>query len=115
MEGKSGSGIDFEADRKIADIAKPLGAVIEMVQAGNRVVFDQDDYTGNNISSIFNKKTQKYIPIDEVGRGYKFDMWIPVGKKSVNSIGQATITKQQKSIEVKNKYEKLCPDFVRQA
>ena len=39
-------------------------------------------------------------------------MWIPVGKKSVNSVSQATVTKPQKTIETKNKFDKLCPDFV---
>ena len=67
------NGVKFDGTWEIAELSKPLGAVIEMVKKGNRVVFDETE-SGVNMRSIYNKKTGRFIPINKVGRGYSFDM-----------------------------------------
>ena len=87
---------------KIAKIVKPLAGIIAMVEAGNRVTFDQTD-SGVNMSSIYNKRAKKFIPINKIGRGYAFDMWIPVGKQDQTALN--AVEKGVREIEVKNRFE----------
>ncbi len=61
VKGEDINGNLLNSNWQIADITKPLAGVIEMVKAGNRVVFDREE--GENVSSILNKKTGVLIPI----------------------------------------------------
>ena len=74
VKGEDINGNLLSSNWQIADITKPLAGVIEMVKAGNRVVFDREG--GENVSSILNKKTGVLIPIEEVGNAYEFDMFV---------------------------------------
>ena len=69
-----------------------------MVEAGNRVTFDQDE-KGNNISRIYKRKAIK-IPIELVGSAYEFEMWVEKTQKNSKS-------KDLGAVEMKNKYEPL--------
>ena len=55
-----------------------------MVNAGNRVTFDQDE-NGNSISRIYNKKKAVQIPINLVGSAYEFDMWVKKSRAAVKT------------------------------
>ena len=63
-----------------ANVVKPLAGIRRMVKAGNRVIFEEDEW-GINRSRIESKKTGIKVPIDDVNAGYEFSMWIKVGKK----------------------------------
>ena len=55
-------------------VHRNLAAIRRVVQAGNRVVFDQNEQ-GINTSSIINKRNGKLTPIKLNGI-YEFDMWV---------------------------------------
>ena len=48
------------------------------------------------MSSIYTKKTGRFIPINKVGRGYAFDMWIPIGRQDPKLLN--TVTEGDKTI-----------------
>ena len=75
VNGEDVNGEKLEATWQIAGVTKPLGSVMEMVNAGNRVTFDKDE-NGKNISRIYNKKKAVQIPINLVASAYEFDMWV---------------------------------------
>ena len=98
---------------QVAPVTKVLGAVIEMVKKGNRVVFDRDEKE-RCTSHIFHKPTGNKIEIHEVGpRGaehYEFDMWVQVGKnKPLNQM--ATPSALKRSFVHANKFDKLASNF----
>ena len=99
VSGEDIDGGKIEAVWQIAGITKPLASVREMVEAGNRVTFDQDE-RGNNISGIYNKKKAIKILIELVGAAYDFEMWVEKTEKNSKS-------KDLGAIEMKNKYETL--------
>ena len=74
VEGQN-NGVVMAGNWKIADIVKPLAGIIEMGEAGNRVVFDQDN------SYIEHKITGQRITIDWQGHNPVIDMtvWDPIG------------------------------------
>ncbi len=74
VSGNDINGNVLKSKWQIADISKNLAGVIEMVRAGNRVVFDREQ--GENVSSILNKETGVLIPIGEVNDSYEFDMFV---------------------------------------
>ena len=79
IEAYDANGNPITSKWQGADVSKPLGGIMEMVHAGNRVTFDLDE-SGKHVSQIFNKKTHVKIPINETPQGYEFDMWVKVGK-----------------------------------
>ena len=99
VSGEDINGGKLEATWQIAGVTKPLASVSEMVKAGNRVTFDQDE-NGSNISRIYNKKKAVKIPIELVGSAYEFEMWVENKKKEI----------QISTVEVKNKYDPLKED-----
>ena len=105
-------GFDMTGKWKIADIIKPLAGLVAMVENKNRVVFDEDE-NGVNISPICNKKTQKYIPINRVGRSYQFDWWIPVGEQSQGALNTVEADKKSQTT-IKNRFSAFDPGFTRQ-
>ena len=57
MKFTTGDGVDVNWPFQIAEVNKVLASVSFMVDTGHRVVFDQDEETGQDISFILNKKT----------------------------------------------------------
>ena len=51
------SGVKVDWLFQVAEVNKVLASVSYLVDTGNRVVFDQDEDTGEDISFIINKKT----------------------------------------------------------
>ena len=64
---------------QIADVGKVLGSVREMVDYGNRVVFDRDA-NGKCISYLECKATKVRTAIQERNGTYQFDIKVPKGK-----------------------------------
>ena len=64
---------------QIADVSKALGSVCEMVDSGNRVVFDKDA-NGKCISYLECKATQIKTAIRERNGTYQFDIKVPKGR-----------------------------------
>jgi hypothetical protein len=84
-------------------VTKPLGAVIQMVKAGNKVVFDEVNGSIQDGSYIENKKTGKTITIMEHGGTFGFKIWLKKGNKTKEKnttqpmqIGNDNSTKNQR-------------------
>ena len=58
---------------QIADVDKALGSVRQMVNNGNRVVFDTDA-AGKDISYVTNKRTQERMPLRVENGVYVMDL-----------------------------------------
>ena len=58
---------------QIADVNKPLGCVADRVDRSCRVVFDQDDETGQDLSYILKKKTGQVIKMRRTGKVWVLD------------------------------------------
>ena len=54
-----------------APVAKPLGSVKKMCQAGHVIVFDDEG------SYIYNKQTQEINWLREESGNYMLDVWLP--------------------------------------
>eukprot|EP00959_Pyramimonas_sp_CCMP1952_P041154 860794-Pyramimonas_sp.AAC.1 len=63
---------------QVAEVNKVLGSVREMVNAGNRVVFDKD-LNGGSLSHIMNKATGKCTTIYEKNGTFQFNITVPRG------------------------------------
>ena len=63
---------------QVAEVNKVLGSVREMVNAGNRVVFDQDS-NGKSISHVEHKATGKRTAIYERNGTFQFTIVVPKG------------------------------------
>ena len=64
---------------QVADVGKVLGSVREMVNHGNRVVFDKDP-NGRSPSYLECKATGVKTAIQERGGTFQFDIKVPKGK-----------------------------------
>ena len=58
---------------QVADVNKPLMSISDRVDHRCRVVFDQDDETGVDLSHIYNKKTKKTMKLNRVGKVWVLD------------------------------------------
>ena len=58
---------------QVADVNKPLMSISDRLDHRCRVVFDQDDETGVDLSHIYNKKTKKKIKLNRVGKVWVLD------------------------------------------
>ena len=59
---------------QVADVNKPLMSISDRVDHRCRVVFDQDDETGEDLSHIYNKKTKKKkMKLNRVGKVWVLD------------------------------------------
>eukprot|EP00959_Pyramimonas_sp_CCMP1952_P249251 5210180-Pyramimonas_sp.AAC.1 len=63
---------------QVAGVNKVLGSVREMVNAGNRIVFDKD-LNGRSLSPIMNKATGKCTTIHERNGTFQFNIMVPKG------------------------------------
>ena len=62
-----------------------LGSVREMVEAGNKVVFDEDA-NGNCCSYVEFKKTGKRTKIHDNNGNFQFAIRVPKGEPTVNKV-----------------------------
>ena len=58
---------------QIADVNKPLMSISDRVDNRCRVVFDQDDDTGEDLTHVYNKKTKKAMKLRRVGKVWVLD------------------------------------------
>jgi hypothetical protein len=77
-----------------------LGSVWRMTQAGNKVVFGDED----EMSYIENKKTGKRTWLSEVNGSYEFDLWV-AAKQSANP--KQSANQLNSAVKVSNRYEVL--------
>ena len=69
QDGNIERGMTFQ----IADVDKALGSVKQIVNKGNKVVFDQDA-KGTDVSYILNKITQERMPLRVENGVYVLDL-----------------------------------------
>ena len=70
---KSKEGHKLDWPFQVADVNKALGSVADQVDNRCRVVFDQDDDTGEDLTHIFDKKTKKTMMLRRVGKVWVLD------------------------------------------
>ena len=58
---------------QVADVNKPFMSISDRIDNGCRVVFDQDDQTGEDLTHIFNKKTKKKMRLKRIGKVWVLD------------------------------------------
>lgn len=58
---------------QIADVNKPLMSISDRVDNRCRVVFDQDEQTGEDLTHIFNKRTRQKTKLKRVGKVWVLD------------------------------------------
>ena len=58
---------------QIVDATNPMGCVADRVDDRCRLVLDQDDDTGVDLSHIYNKKTKKEMKLNRVGKVWVLD------------------------------------------
>ena len=98
VKGISGDWNPMGVTIQVAGVKKTLGAVMPMMKAGNRVVFDDEG------SYIFNKPTGKYTVIEERNGEFVFDLWVQRAKEDI-STGQYDVLKEDEEEEEKNDKE----------
>ena len=79
VKGRTNEGTLVSLPIQIADVSKVLGSVREMVDSGNRVVFDKDP-NGRCISYLECKATGVKTAFRETNGTYQFDIKVPKGK-----------------------------------
>ena len=62
---------------QVAEVNKALGSISYLVDKGYKVVFDQDEETGKDISHMFNKKTGKCVRFRRERNVWILDAYIP--------------------------------------
>ena len=94
-------------------VHRSLAAIRRVVQAGNRVVFDQNE-SGINTSSILNKKNGKLTPIRLNGI-YEFDMWVTrkamLGKFGVLDEDEPAEDNHSGATNFKDNHSRVCGDY----
>ena len=53
---------------QVADVNKPLMSISDRVDNGCRVIFDQDDHTGEDLTHKFNKRTNGNNEVETCGQ-----------------------------------------------
>ena len=71
-EGHEGSQV-FQ----VADVNKALMSLSDRVDNRNRIVFDQDDETGEDLTHIYDKKLKKKMKLKRVGKVWILDVTVP--------------------------------------
>ena len=70
------TGVTNKMTAQVTEVKKALLSVAKIVQAGNRVVFE------DNKNDIENAKSGKRIPIEQKNGSYVMKVWIPRDQKS---------------------------------
>ena len=73
MEFKTDEGHQDSIVFQVADVNKALMSISDRVDNQCRVVFDQDDNTGEDLTHIFNKRTKKKMGLKRVGKVWILD------------------------------------------
>ena len=89
IEATTSEGHQMGLTPQVADVKRNLGSVVKMMDAGNKVVFD------NEWSYIQHKKTGKTTTMQKQNGLMQFDIWIP---------------KNEDRIEVGNQFNALTED-----
>ena len=105
VSGSNESGKQVSLPIQVADVDKVLGSVREMVNVGNRVVFDKGP-DGKCCSYVEHKPTGHKTAIHERDGKFQFDLKIPKGKgvDSVNSVGDS-VESRRRDVTVVNASE----------
>ena len=95
MEFKTDEGYDESITFQVADVNKPLMSISDRVDKNCRVVFDQDDATGEDMTHIYNKKTKKRMKMKRIGKVWILDCtvtkdFISESKRGFQQAGQVT-------------------------
>ena len=95
---------------QVAQVNKVLASVGRMCEAGNRVVFDDEEG-----SYIMNKKTKKITRLEKKNGVYKFNIMIPKELSSVEASGSSSSnSRSDGTIATRNRFEALSESFRRQ-
>ena len=70
LSGVSDNWIPFNIKAQVAGVRSPLGSVMHMIKAGNKLVFDSQG------SYMQNKQSGRILPIHEREGGFELDLWI---------------------------------------
>ena len=62
---------------QVAEVNKALGSISYLVDKGYKVVFDQDEATGKDVSYMLNKKTGKCVRFRRERNVWILDAYIP--------------------------------------
>ena len=73
LEIRTDAGQDLVIPFQVTDVNKPLMSISDRVDNRCRVVFDQDDETGEDITHVFNKVTKQRIKLRRVGKVWVLD------------------------------------------
>ena len=64
---------------QVAAVNKPLGCVVDRVDNKCRVVFDQDDTAGEDLTHIYDKRTKQKTSFRRVGKVWVLDAAVAAG------------------------------------
>ena len=73
MHYRTDEGHDDYIVMQVADVNKPLMSISDRVDSKCRVVFDQDDDTGEDLTHIYNKQTKKATSLKRIGKVWVLD------------------------------------------
>ena len=62
---------------QVADVNKALMSLSDRVDNRNRIVFDQDDETGEDLTHIYDKRLKKKMKLKRVGKVWVLDVTVP--------------------------------------
>ena len=105
VSGSDENGKQVSLPIQVADVDKVLGSVREMVNVGNRVVFDKGP-DGKCCSYVEHKPSGHRTNIYDRNGKFQFDLKIPRGKgaSSVNSVGDS-VDSRRRDVTVVNEGE----------
>ena len=110
IEGINEEGQDVGMTIQAAKVNKVLASVGRTCEAGNKVVFDDEEG-----SYIMNKKTGNITKLEKRNGAYKFNLMIP---KELSSVENASSSNSSASVNpmvaVRNRYAALAESFRRQ-
>ena len=71
--GKVGEHAGVKGARfRVADVSRPVMATSDMLERGQRIVFDRDE-NGKNASCAEHKASGRRVPIKEINRMYEME------------------------------------------
>ena len=85
LELKTDEGYDMVSPFQVADVNKPLMSISDRVDNRCRVVYDQDDLTGEDLTHIFDKKTNQTIKLRRVGKVWVLDCTVKADMLAENN------------------------------
>ena len=78
VSGYTSSGAFMDVTWQVADVTKPLGSVLRMMETGNRVVFEHDT-DADTYGYIEQISTGMKIDIIRKGNALIMQLWVPKG------------------------------------